>query len=73
VPSLARGGKVSEKWVREEQFSALGFSCNRRKSHAIKKLAEALEAEALKHKLSVAREGIMEIAAKRVKYFACAM
>ncbi len=47
---------MSEKRVREAQFWALGFSHNRQKGHAAKNLAEALQTEAVTHKLSVGRE-----------------
>jgi hypothetical protein len=52
---------VSEKWVREEQFWALGFSRNCRKGHAIKKLAATLQTEGVTYKLSVDREVKMGI------------
>jgi hypothetical protein len=52
---------VSEKWVREEQFWALGLSRKRRKGQAAKKLAEALRTEAVTYKLLVIREVKMEI------------
>jgi hypothetical protein len=42
-------GKVFEECVREAQFGALGFSRNRRKGHAVKNLAEALQTEAVTH------------------------
>ena len=52
---------MSEKWVREAQFWALGFSRNRRKGYAAKNPAGALHTEAIRHRLSVGREAKTEI------------
>jgi hypothetical protein len=45
----------------KDDFWALRFRWNRQKAYAIKKLAEALQTEAVTHKLSVGREVKMEI------------
>ena len=61
VPRETGEGKVPEKRVREAQFWALGFSRKRRKGHVFKNLVEALQTEAVTHKVSVVREVKMEI------------
>jgi hypothetical protein len=53
VPIETGEEKVSEKWIREAQCGAWGFSCNSRQGHAVQNLAEALQTEAVKRNLSV--------------------
>ncbi len=52
---------MPEKRVRVVQSWPLGFSRKRRKGYAFKDLVEALQTEAVTHKVSVVRKVKMEI------------
>ena len=63
--SEAGEGKVSEELVGEGQFLAWRFCRNCRKAYAIKSLAEVLQTEAVRRKLSASQEVKMGTPAQR--------